>query len=118
MNFDETVEFSREMKKLAKKWRTLPKDLLFAERTIISKFYEDKKFKKDFFDTKKATVLFENEKSEVVKMRLDCSSPGNRDLLRLIFIYIKTDNGILLVELYAKNENLRENKSRIKKYLC
>jgi len=108
MNFDETPEFKKEFKALTKKWRSLPSDLRKAQIVIQRLYTGDQNFKEGYFNTNKAAVLTSNETYEVVKMRLDCAALGNKNLLRLVFVYIKTDNGILLVELFSKNDKNRE----------
>jgi hypothetical protein len=122
MNFDETAEFQKELKSFAKKWRTLPADLKKAKR-LINLLYtpitdvDIDTYRENFFGTKRATIITKNEHYEVVKMRLDCAALGNKSMLRLVFVYVKTAAGVILVELYAKNEKSREDVGRIKKYL-
>ncbi len=62
-----------------------------------------------FFNGKRATILQKTPGAEVVKMRLDVMSLGRSDKIRIVFVAIKTDNEILFVELYAKNEKPRED---------
>jgi hypothetical protein len=122
MNFEQTPEFSRELKALSKKWRTLPSDLAIAQGAIAAIYAEEDlamkaSIRRAFFTGNRATVLSQSEKAEVVKIRLDCTSAGARNLLRLIFIAIISSDTIQFVELYAKNDKPRENKKRIEYYL-
>jgi hypothetical protein len=122
MNYDETPEFSRELKRFAKKWRTLPADIATAKQAIEKLYIEQEgvnleEYRGFLFSGKRATTLEQTTGCEVVKMRLDCAALGNKNLLRLVFIFIKTENGVLLVELYSKNERSREDAKRIKEYL-
>ncbi len=123
MNYSETPEFQKEFKSFAKKWRTLPSDLKKAKRQIDLLYVptdgiDIKVYRENFFGTKKATIISKNPSHEIVKMRLDCASPGSKNKLRLVFVYIKTKNGVTLVELFAKNHNqTRENPKRIEKFL-
>ena len=121
MNFEQTNEFKKELKKLQKKWRSLPQDIVAAEIQISALYSDDvdaAEYRAAFFNGKRATILqvLENG-TEVVKMRLDVESLGTSSKLRVVFIAIVTTNSILLVELYAKNEKGNLDKSRIKKYL-
>jgi hypothetical protein len=122
MNFEQTPEFEKELKQFTKKWRTLNIDLLDAE-LAISKIYSSSEapnhesLELAFFNGKRATRLQQTETCEVVKMRLDCASPGSQGLLRLLFIYIKSGDDILLVELYSKNIKAREDSKRIDRYV-
>src|SRR5688572_18178916 len=120
MNFDQTPEFQKELKKLQKKYPSLEKDLE-AFLKVITALYtgteaESAPFRQAFFDGKRATRLTysTNIEAEVVKARLDCAYL-NSNKLRIVYIF--QGNHILLVELYAKNTKPREDGSRIKRYL-
>lgn len=118
MNFDQTSEFQKELKKLAKKWPSLSEDLNKFEEVLPYLYTAGtvEHFREVFFGNKKATVLQTlSDRKEVVKARLDCQSLGNKDLLRLT--YIRSDDKILFVELFAKNQKSREDSARIKAYL-
>ncbi len=121
MNFEQTNEFKKDLKKLQKKWRSLPQDIVAAELQISALYSNDvdaAEYRAAFFNGKRATILqvLENGR-EVVKMRLDVESLGTSSKLRVVFIAIVTTKSILLVELYAKNDKENLDKSRIKKYL-
>lgn len=119
MNFDQAPEFAKELKKLSKKWRRLPEDLLVLQAAITT-LYKDANglqathIREAFFSTRKGAVLtvLSND-SEVVKVRLD-SQDLDSDKLRVT--YIRRHDAVLLVELFAKNEKSRENQERITKY--
>ncbi|MCL2869924.1 hypothetical protein FWF48_03940 [Candidatus Saccharibacteria bacterium] len=122
MNYDEDSEFSKEFKRFAKKWRSLPNDIKDA-KLLIEKMYTPqdkvniKEYKKSLFNSKRATILHNSDTCEVVKMRLDCAALGNKELLRLIFVFVCTENGVTFIELYAKNDKSREDEKRIRKYI-
>ncbi len=121
MNFEQTDEFKKELKKLQKKWHSLPQDIVAAELQISALYADDvdaAEYRAAFFNGKRATILqvLENG-TEVVKMRLDVESLGTSSKVRVVFIAIVTTNSILFVELYAKNYKENLDKSRIKKYL-
>ena len=120
MNFEQTPEFAKELKRSSKKWRSLSADLEVLQKAIIT-LYEGANgipashIRETFFATKKGAILRTlSENSEVVKIRLDCSDL-NRDILRVTFIHL--EGAVLLVELYAKNQKAREDTARLQKYL-
>ncbi len=117
MKFEQTLEFQKELKKLSKKWRSLPKDLKNAQK-VINLLYNNQLFRDNFLKSKKATILTTTENKEVIKMRLDCASLGNNKRTRLIFIGLKSENKVNFIELYAEDNNKsREDQKRINKYL-
>jgi hypothetical protein len=120
MNFDQTPEFKKELKKLQKKWRSLPQDITDAELQITDLYTDtdgNVEYRSAFFNGRRATILqLLDDGREVVKMRLDVQSLGTSDKVRIVFIAIVTSNSILFVELFAKNEKPREDLMRIKKY--
>lgn len=119
MNFDQAPEFAKELKKLGKKWRRLPEDLTVLQ-SVITILYKSSNglptahIREAFFSTKKGAVLTVlSVNSEVVKVRFD-SQDLNSDKLRIV--YLQRSENVLFVELFAKNEKLRENQERIAKY--
>ena len=121
LNFDETPEFQKDVKRLKKSWRSIPSDIERAKLAITPLYVpvEDvdmNELREQFFATPRATRLQMTETYEVVKMRLDCASLGNDKKTRLVFVMVKTADTIHLVELYAKSEKDREDSARIKKY--
>ena len=123
MNFDYTPEFEKDVKRLGKKWRSIPKDIE-ATKKYITPLYEIRAndveievYRRNFLNGKSATILQTGEGYEVVKMRLDVADLGRSDKVRIVFIAIKTETAIRFIELYAKNEQSREDVQRIKKYL-
>ncbi len=123
MNFSETPEFKKDVKRLAKKWRSIPLDIEAVKPYILPLYVprdgEDvmQDYRKAFFAGKIAAVLRAQGDTEVVKMRLDVADLGRNDKVRIIFVAVKSRNTITFIELYAKNEKDREDQARIKKYL-
>ncbi len=122
MNFEYSSEFAKELKKLAKKWRSLPLDIEVVQ-PFISELYtsgdnqELADFRSAFFNGKRATILQTTSDAEVVKMRLDVESLGTNDKVRIIFVAVITTQTVTFIELFAKNEKNREDVQRIKRYL-
>lgn len=122
LKFDATPEFQKDVKKLAKKWRSIPDDIEQAKRAITPLYtpidgVDIKDFRDSFFATSRATILTSTETYEIVKMRLDCMSLGSDKKTRLVFIMIRTDDTIQFVELYAKNANEQHDQRRLKEYI-
>lgn len=120
MNFEQSPEFKKDLKRLSKKWRSLPDDISAAQ-LLIADVYTDSDgqelFQQKFFNNKRATKLVISESLEVVKMRLDVHSLGVSDKARIVFVLVKTSVSIVFVELYAKNEKTREDPKRYKPFL-
>lgn len=122
LSFDEVPEFQKDVKNLKKSWRSIPSDIEKA-KLVIARLYvpikgvDMEEFRNGFFSSTRATILHASDTHEVVKMRIDCKSLGNDKKTRLIFIAIRTQDTIKLIELFAKNSNEREDARRIKKYL-
>ena len=123
MNFDFAPECTKDIKRLAKKWRSIPSDIEAVKQYIVP-LYVDlpgetsvEQYLHDFFATNRATILEQGDGYEVVKMRLDCAMLGNDKKTRLIFVAVIEKELVRFIELYAKNTNEREDAKRIKRYL-
>lgn len=122
MNFEQSAEFKKDLKKLAKKWRSLPDDIISAQQDILPLFVEQKgvdivRLRDAFFGGKRATILCQTDTVEVIKMRLDVQSLSSNNIVRVVFVAVKIASQITFVELYAKNEKDREDPSRYKRFL-
>lgn len=126
MNYSTSSEFDRELKTFSKRWRSLPNDFVPVKRSLPllyaiqpNETEESLRLRRDqFFNNKRATILYTTKDgTEIVKMRLDCVSLGNKDILRLVFVYAKYGETIEFIELYSKNDKKREDQSRINAYL-
>ncbi len=122
MNFEQTPEFLKDVKKLTKKWRSIPEDIDAAKRDILPLYIKQEgvdivRLREAFFGGYKAAIIASIEDTEVIKMRLDVAYLGRNDKVRIIFVAVKTKDIITFVELYAKNEKDREDKSRYRQYL-
>lgn len=120
MNFEQSPEFNKDLKRLSKKWRSLPSDIAAAQ-LLITDVYTDSDqrelFEQKFFNNKRATKLVVSESVEVVKMRLDVQSLGVSDKVRIVFVLVKSATSVTFVELYAKNEKIREDANRYKRFM-
>lgn len=126
MNFEQSSEFKKELKKLQKKWRSLSDDLAAAQLQITDLYIPQEKndkpglteYRAAFFNGKRATILQVTEDGrEVVKMRLDVADLGTASKVRVIFIAIRSASEVLFVEIFTKADKPREDVWRIQKYL-
>lgn len=122
MNFDFAPEFAKDIKRLAKKWRSIPSDIEAAKPYIVPLYKQQaddvgvQEYRYDFFADKKAAILWTGDGVEVVKMRLDVADLHSNSKVRIVFVAKIENETITFIELYAKNEKEREDKARIKKY--
>jgi len=112
MRFSETSEFSKELKRYSKKYRSLTNDIEIF-RTLIGS--SEALEAVHFFEGSQATKLQVSDGYEVIKARLDCADLGSKQVLRVV--YIITKQSVLLVELFSKSKKDREDSQRIKQYL-
>lgn len=118
MNFEQTPEFQKDLKRLAKKWRSLPQDIKVAQRDLTPLYVAQegvdiRRVRETFFNGKRATILQSAVGYEVVKMRLDVAALNSSSKVRLVFVAVATENKIAFIELYAKSEKDREDAKRI-----
>jgi mRNA-degrading endonuclease RelE of RelBE toxin-antitoxin system len=107
MNFDETDEFSKDFKRLSKKYKSLVDDLLEFKK-VVSKFPlgTDKHF----------VVLIEKETVKIIKGRLFCRYLKGSSL-RIIYAYCENNHRVEFMQLYFKGDKENEDHNRIKNYL-
>lgn len=120
MNFEQSPEFKKDLKRLSKKWRSLPGDIADAELLITNVYTDNDQqqlFQQKFFDNKRATKLHTQGNVEVIKMRLDVISLAGADKVRIVFVAVKKEERITFVELFAKNEKDREDPGRYRGYI-
>ncbi len=108
MEFAELPEFSRELKRLQKKYRSLEKDL--------ERFRPYLQEKPRGNNSKHWNCLHKNEQVEIYKIRLACSYL-NASTMRVIYGYRQGANAIDFIEIYYKSEKENEDRERIKRYL-
>lgn len=107
MNFNELPEFAKEFKLLRKKYLSLADDLQEFKK-IISVV--------PVGNSKHFNVLAEQEQIKIIKSRFFCRYLKG-DSLRIVYAYHFDSQQINFFEIYCKNDQLNENKQRIKKYL-
>ena len=107
MNFNETDEFSKDFKRLSKKYRSLPDDLLEFKK-VISEI--------PLGINKHFAILTVTETVKIIKARLFCRYLRGSSL-RIIYAYYESEKMIEFIEVYPKSEKKREDRQRINDYL-
>lgn len=109
MQFIEIPEFSKDFKKLYKKYRSLPQDLELRKKVL------------EIFPVGRGNDVDQipglKIKSKIYKTRL-MSRTLRRDSLRLIYCYEEEDQKIILIELYFKGDKTTEDRERILKHFA
>ena len=107
MNFNETNEFTKNFKRLSKKYRSLPNDLLEFKK-VISEL--------PLGSGKHFVILYSQEEVKILKARLFCRYLRGSSL-RIIYAYREVGAIIDFIELYFKGEQINENKGLINDFL-
>ena len=107
IRFEETEEFRKECKRLAKKYRSLERDI--------------ERFRNVLRDTPLGTgkhfnVLTVREGMRIVKARLSCESLRSSSL-RMIYACHESLITIFFIELYYRGEKEAEEQRRIEEFL-
>lgn len=107
MHFDQSPEFEKELKKLSKKYRSLPNDLKDLEGVLVSR---PTGLGKNF------TIVHSAESVKIVKARIACESLRDRNI-RVIYAYHNNTFEFMYIEIYFKGDKENEDRTRIEKYL-
>lgn len=107
MNFKETPDFQRNLKRLKKKYPSLDEDLAEFKK-VISLFPLGR--------GKHFAMLTEKAGVKIVKARLFCRYLKGSSL-RIVYAYCQAEQWIEFIELYAKNEQETESHWLIDSYL-
>lgn len=106
IHFNEIHAFTKEFKKLKKKYRSLPKDLELFKK-VLTEFPEG--------NSRHFAVLHQEESLQIFKTRMFCRYlRGNT--LRVIYSYYEGSQKIEFIEIYFKGDKEREDSVRIKGY--
>lgn len=105
--FDELPEFTREFKKLAKKYRSLWEDLEEFKRVLeVQPLGTGKHF----------NVTTRSDKITVVKARLFCRYLKGSSL-RIIYAVHSDHSHVEFIEIYFKGDQENEDRARIENFL-
>lgn len=107
MNFNELPAFSKEFKRLAKKYKSLPDDLEEFKQVIAAV---------PLGNSKHFNAVTKNEQCIVIKARFFCRYLKGSSL-RIIYGYRESNASIDFIEIYFKGDKENEDRSRIIEYL-
>ncbi|OGF69826.1 hypothetical protein A3H65_00800 [Candidatus Giovannonibacteria bacterium RIFCSPLOWO2_02_FULL_45_14] len=107
MNFDETDEFSRDFRRLSKKYKSLHGDLLEFKKIVTAL---------PLGSGKHFNIITKTERITVIKARLFCQYLRGSSL-RIIYALQMEISKIEFIQIYPKNEQENEDRERIKEYL-
>ena len=109
MIIEELEEYKKDIKKLSKKYRTLPDDIKIVKKVLIINPKERPPF----------SFRIDNLKIEicVIKIKKIASKSfkgkGINSGFRLIYAHFETENRIVFIELFHKSQKQIEDKKRI-----
>jgi len=108
------TEFSKELKSLNRKYRTLHEDLETFKTALKAELPNQ------LPHTVPISRLGKDVKTPIYKLRrFRCSymkNKGNKSGFRIIYAYVQREDRITLVEIYFKGNKTNHNEARIKKY--
>jgi len=108
MNFDKLPEFQKELKRLGKKYKSLPNDLQeFCNVVSVVPLGNSKHF----------NIITQTKTFYILKARLFCRYLKGSSLLRIVYSYFEQEQRIEFIELYFKGNKENEDRERIKEYL-
>ena len=107
MRFDKLPEFEKELKRLAKKYKSLPDDLQEFSNVISAV---------PLGNSKHFNIIAQTDVFYIIKARLFCRYLKGSSL-RIIYAYFEQNQRIEFMELYHERDKENENRDRIKEYL-
>lgn len=115
--YNETVEFSRDIKKLLKKFQSLTEDLEVVKQYYIELFHCQKIDRRGIFKIEKAE---NNENVQFFKIKkFACKAlkgRGSKSGIRVIYAFHCKSCKVDFIEMYFKGEKENEDRERIKNY--
>ena len=109
MTFDELVEFSKDLKNLLKKYRTLNEDLEVVKKVLEVTPQERPPFSFRIDNLGLETCIIKVKKIACKALK----GRGVNSGLRLIYAHFEAEQKITFIEFYHKNDKENEDKQRI-----
>ena len=114
MNYDETEEFTRDFKKLLKKFSSLADDLEVNKQYRIELFHCKEIDSRSIFEIQRVGNTTGLKFFKVKKFQ--CKSlkgRGAKSGIRVIYAYFPIEQKIVFIEIYFKANQENENRQRI-----
>jgi len=109
MNIEELDEYKKDLKKLSKKYRTLPEDLEVVKKVLFVSPNERPPFSFRIDNLGIETCIIKVKKIASKSFK----GKGVDSGFRLIYAHFENENRIVLIELYHKSKKEVEDKARI-----
>jgi len=109
-------EFRRDLKKLCRRFPSLPDDLKLAQRAAISLFHDQGIDNQSVFEIPKMPGPFKIFKLKKFACR-SLKGKGNRSGIRVIYAHDPEKHRIHLIEIYFKGDKSQEDKERIRAWV-
>lgn len=114
MNYEETEEFTRDFKKLLKKFSSLGEDLEVYKQYSIELFHCQEIDSRSIFEIQGVGNTVELKFFKVKKFQ--CKSlkgRGAKSGIRIIYAYYPAEQKIIFLEIYFKADQTNESRQRI-----
>jgi mRNA-degrading endonuclease RelE of RelBE toxin-antitoxin system len=116
IEYSETAEFQKDLKKLGKRFRSLPEDLEILKRAAIELFHEHQIDNRAVFPVQQ----FQKESVGIYKVKkFACKTlkgKGVQSGLRLIYAFFPNQNKFEFIELYYKQDQAEMDFHKAKMY--
>lgn len=114
ISYDETTEFSRDLKKLCKKFPLLKDDLETVKKNAIELFHINKLDNKSVFEISGIGNTEELQFYKVKKFACrNLKGRGVKSGMRLIYAFFPLENKVVFLEIYFKAKQENEKYQRI-----
>lgn len=114
MNYDETMEFKRDLKKLLKKFPSLVEDLEINKQYNIELFHCKEIDSRSIFEIEGIGNTDELKFFKVKKFQCrSLKGRGAKSGIRIIYAYFPSEQKIVFLEIYFKANQENEKKERI-----
>ena len=114
MNYNETKEFTRDFKKLLKKFSSLEDDLEVNKQYRIELFHCKEIDSRSIFEIQGVNNSTELKFFKVKKFQCkNLKGRGAKSGIRVIYAYFPNEQKIVFIEIYFKANQENENRQRI-----
>jgi hypothetical protein len=116
MTYSTTAEFDRDLKKLTKRYETLPEDLETVKRSAIELCHIHN-ISQNVIEIRGAGNTEDLQFYKVKKFASrSFKGRGNNTGLRLIYVFFPKKMEVTLLEIYIKGDKENEDRKRIKEF--
>ncbi len=114
MNYGETEEFTRDFKKLLKKFSSLAEDLEVNKQYRIELFHCKEINSRSIFEIQGVGNTIKLKFFKIKKFQCkNLKGRGARSGIRVVYAYFPIEQKIMFIEIYFKANQKNENRQRI-----